>query len=126
MDQAPTIGSANSTSTDSTSSTGNAEIHCVAPQGRLDALSVPEFENDLRSQLSQGSAHIIVNFQDVTYISSSGLRALLTARRIAKNQGGDVKLCQLSLRVYEIFEMVGFTQVFGIYDSLEAAQTAFS
>jgi len=118
MDQAPIIGSANNTD--------NEEIHCVAPQGRLDALSVPEFEDDLRSQLSQGSAHIIVNFQDVTYISSSGLRALLTARRIAKNQGGDVKLCQLSLRVYEIFEMVGFTQVFGIYDSLEAAQAAFS
>jgi anti-anti-sigma regulatory factor len=34
-------------------------------------------------------------------------------------------LCRLSPRVYEIFEMVGFTQVFGIYDSVEAAETAF-
>jgi anti-anti-sigma factor len=67
----------------------------------------------------------VVDFGDVTYISSSGLRALLTARRLAKSQGGDVMLCRLSPRVYEIFEMVGFTQVFGIYDSVEAAETAF-
>ena len=98
---------------------------CVAPQGRLDALTVPRFEEGLRDHLNQGAAYLVVDFGEVTYISSSGLRALLTARRLARNQGGDVKLCRLSPRVYEIFEMVGFTQVFGIYDSVEAAQTAF-
>jgi anti-anti-sigma factor len=102
------------------------EIHCFAPQGRLDALTVPEFESELRGHLDQGAARVVVDFRDVTYISSSGLRALLTARRLARSQGGDVKLCRLSPRVYEIFEMVGFTQVFGVYDSVEMAQTAFS
>lgn len=100
-------------------------IRCFTPQGRLDALTVPEFESALRGHLNRGVAHVLVDFQDVTYISSSGLRALLTARRLARNQGGDVKLCRLSSRVYEIFEMVGFTQVFGIYDSVETAQAAF-
>jgi anti-anti-sigma factor len=97
-----------------------------APQGRLDALTVPKFEEGLRDHLHQGAADLVVDFGEVTYISSSGLRALLTARRLAKSQGGDVKLARLSPRVYEIFEMVGFTQVFGIYDSVEAAQTAFA
>jgi anti-anti-sigma factor len=96
------------------------------PQGRLDALTVPKFEEELREHLDQGAAHLVVDFGDVTYISSSGLRALLTARRLAKSQGGDVKLCRLSPRVYEIFEMVGFTQVFGIFDSVEEAQAAFN
>ena len=100
-------------------------LHCFTPQGRLDALTVPKFEETLREQLNQGAAYLVVDFGDVTYISSSGLRALLTARRLARGQGGDVKLCRLSRRVYEIFEMVGFTQVFGIYDSVEAAQIAF-
>jgi anti-anti-sigma factor len=100
-------------------------VCCLAPQGRLDALTVPGFEDALRSHLSQGAAHIVVDLQDVTYISSSGLRALLTARRLFKSQGGDVKLCRLSPRVYEIFEMVGFTQIFGIYNSVETAQEAF-
>jgi anti-anti-sigma factor len=98
----------------------------VAPQGRLDALTVPKFEEGLRDDLNQGTLRLVVDFGDVTYISSSGLRALLTARRLAKSQGGDVKLCRLSPRVYEIFEMVGFTQVFGIYDSVEEAETAFA
>lgn len=100
-------------------------LPCFAPQGRLDALTVPKFEEGLRDHLDQGAAYLVVDFGDVTYISSSGLRALLTARRLAKSQGGDVKLARLSPRVYEIFEMVGFTQVFGIYDSVKAAQTAF-
>lgn len=103
----------------------NEEIRCFAPQGRLDALTVPKFEEILRDHLSRGTPRVVVDLINVTYISSSGLRALLTARRLSKNQGGDVKLCQLSPRVYEIFEMVGFTQVFGIYDSVEAAQAAF-
>jgi len=103
-----------------------AGLQHVAPQGRLDALTVPQFEQELREHLGQGGARVVVDFSDVIYISSSGLRALLTARRLARSQGGDVKLCRLSPRVYEIFDMVGFTQVFGIYDSVEAAQTAFA
>jgi anti-anti-sigma factor len=101
-------------------------VRCFTPQGRLDALTVPQFEKVLREHLDQGTNKLVVDFGDVTYISSSGLRALLTARRLAKSQGGDVKLCRLSPRVYEIFEMVGFTQVFGIYDSVESAQNAFT
>jgi anti-anti-sigma factor len=101
-------------------------LRCFTPQGRLDALTVPKFEEGLQEHLDQGAAYLVVDFGDITYISSSGLRALLTARRLAKGQGGDVKLARLSPRVYEIFEMVGFTQVFGIYDTVEAAQTAFS
>jgi anti-anti-sigma factor len=100
-------------------------LRCFTPQGRLDALTVPHFEEVLREQLDQGVSNLVVDFGEVTYISSSGLRALLTARRLAKSQGGDVKLCRLSPRVYEIFEMVGFTQVFGIFDSVEAAKAAF-
>jgi anti-anti-sigma factor len=103
-----------------------AGLRCFTPQGRLDALTVPKFEETLRDHLSRGTANLVVDFGDVTYISSSGLRALLTARRLAKSHGGDVKLARLSPRVYEIFEMVGFTQVFGIYDSVEAAQSAFA
>ena len=101
-------------------------IHCFEPQGRLDALTVPEFEKALRDHLSRGTARIVIDFQDITYISSSGLRVLLTARRLAREQGGDVRLCRLSPRVYEIFDMVGFTQVFSIYDSVEIAQAAFA
>jgi anti-anti-sigma factor len=101
-------------------------IRHFAPQGRLDALTVPHFEDELRGHLDRGAARLIIDFENVTYISSSGLRALLTARRLSKSQGGDVKLCRLSPRVHEIFDMVGFTQVFGIYDSVEAAQAAFA
>ncbi len=98
---------------------------CLAPQGRLDALTVPQFEQSLHEHLAQ-NARLIVDLADVVYISSSGLRALLTARRLAQSRGGDIKLCRLSSRVQAVFEMVGFTRVFDIYDSVEAAQAAFA
>ena len=102
------------------------ELRLLTPQGRLDALTVPNFEQDLRQHLGRGIARVVIDFADVIYISSSGLRALLAARRLARSQGGDINLCRLSPRVYEIFDMVGFTQVFNIYDSIEAAQVAFA
>lgn len=100
-------------------------VRCLAPEGRLDALTVPEFDKALRDLISGGTIRILVDMQDVTYISSSGLRALLTARRMAQAQDGEVKLCGLSPRVYEIFDMVGFDQIFEIYDSVEAARASF-
>ncbi len=97
----------------------------IAPTGRLDANTVPDFESTLRERIQSGESRLVVDMKDVSYISSSGLRALLTARRLAKSQGGDLKLCRLPPRIHKIFEMVGFTQVFGIYDSVELALNEF-
>ena len=97
----------------------------VAPTGRLDANTVADFESALRERIQAGETNLVVDMNDVSYISSSGLRALLTARRMAMSHGGDLKLCRLPPRIYKIFEMVGFTQVFGIYDSVESALSEF-
>jgi anti-anti-sigma factor len=75
--------------------------------------------------LFDGQAQLVVDLAAVNYISSSGLRALLTARRQARTRGGDVFLCCLHPRVREIFEMVGFVSVFGIYASRDEAAAAF-
>ena len=98
----------------------------VAPQGRLDTFTVPEFEQILTEHLDAGRARLVVDLADVTYVSSSGLRALLSARRRARAAGGDVALCSMAPRVREIFEMVGFVSLFGIFASIQEAVAAFS
>lgn len=98
----------------------------IAPEGRLDTFAVPVFETALSEHLDAGKARLIVDLANITYVSSSGLRALLSARRRARAGGGDVVLCNMAPRVREIFEMVGFVSLFGIYASLDDAAAAFA
>ena len=97
------------------------DIVRIAPQGRLDTFSVPPFEQVLTEHLDAGRSRLIVDLAGVTYVSSSGLRALLSARRRARTAGGDVVLCSMAPRVREIFEMVGFISLFHVYPTPDEA-----
>jgi anti-sigma B factor antagonist len=103
-----------------------SNVVCVKVEGRLDAATVPAFEQTMQRLLLEGQAKLVVDLDAVHYISSSGLRALLTARRQSRSRGGDVLLCSLRPRVKEVFEMVGFMSVFGVYATSEEAANAFS
>ena len=98
----------------------------IAPEGRLDAVTVPAFEAILTENLDQGVSRLVIDLSGVTYVSSSGLRALLSARRRARSVGGDVVLCHMTDRVREIFEMVGFVSLFKVFASVDEAARAFS
>ncbi len=98
----------------------------VKVEGRLDASTVPAFEQSMQKLLMEGQAKLVVDLADVNYISSSGLRVLLTTRRQSRTRGGDLFLCFLHPRVKEILEMVGFISVFGVYATSEEAAAAFS
>jgi anti-sigma B factor antagonist len=97
----------------------------VRPRGRLDAAGAPPLERELRQHLAQGYAHLLVDLSDTSYISSNGLRVLLGALKAARKEGGTLKLCCLNPRLKEIFEMVGFDQVFEIYATEAEAERAF-
>ncbi len=96
-------------------------VERIAPQGRLDAVTVPTLETALNDCLSNKRIQLIVDFSAVNYISSSGLRVLLTARRKAQEAGGDVVLCSMSPRVREVFEMIGFDKLFRVFDRADEA-----
>jgi anti-anti-sigma factor len=97
----------------------------LRPAGRLDTFSVPAFETTLTEALDAGQTRLVIDLADVTYVSSSGLRALLSARRRARSAGGDVALCNMASRVREIFEMVGFVSLFHILPSAQEAANLF-
>lgn len=100
-------------------------VVCVTVEGRLDAATVPAFEQTMQRLLLEGQARLVVDMGGVNYISSSGLRVLLTVRRQSRSRGGDLFLSSLRPRVQEIFEMVGFMSVFGVYATSEEAGAAF-
>lgn len=86
--------------------------------GRLDSKNSNTLEDILNEALvEQEHYRLIVNLDGVDYISSSGLKALVSAWRLARDNGGDVLLTNLRNRIQEIFNMIGFDMMFNIYDS---------
>ncbi len=101
------------------------QIALISPQGRLDAAGARPLEAELTQHLTAGDVHLLIDLEKTRYISSDGLRALLAAQKQAKKQGGALKLCCLSRRLVEIFEMSGFDRVFEIFEDREQAEKSF-
>ena len=79
----------------------------VKPVEELDSVTSPVFDQELRGHLD-GAEHVIVDFADVTYISSAGLRVILAMEQLLESRGGDMKLIHVNEQIMEVFEMVGF------------------
>jgi anti-sigma B factor antagonist len=101
------------------------DVWVVEARGRIDAGLAPELEEQLRMLLAAGHNCLVVDFQRVSYISSSGLKTLLVALRLARSHNGAVKLCCMNDRVHDVFTLSGFHKVFEIYASERDASAAF-
>lgn len=82
----------------------------VRPAGRLDSTTSPLLEEELQQQLT-GIQEITMDFTDVEYISSAGLRVLLATEQLMENRGGSMKLMHVNEHILSIFDLVGFMDV---------------
>ncbi len=103
-----------------------ASTAVIRTAGRLDASTASRLERVLTDARTKGSRVILLNLEGLEYISSSGLRVLLSARTQTRQAGGDVFLFALSQPVREVFDMVGFSAVFNIFDTMDQALQAAS
>jgi len=94
-------------------------VVCVT--GRMDAVSSPAFEKAVDAWLEKGETMIVVDCCNLEYISSSGLRSILTVAKKLKTRNGKILLASLTSVVKEVFEISGFSTIIPIYDSLEGA-----
>ena len=93
----------------------------VSVIGRMDAVSSPEFEKELGKLIDESNVNFVINLQDLTYISSSGLRSVLITAKKLKGRNGRILLASLQTVVKEIFEISGFSAIIPIYESVEEA-----
>ena len=80
--------------------------------GRLDTVTAPELERELRDELGSAGG-LILDFAGLEYISSAGLRVLLAAQKAMAGQG-DMKLTHVNEPIMEIFEVTGFSDILTI------------
>ena len=89
--------------------------------GRLDAVSSGELDKEMDEQIKKGESHFILDLSRLDYISSAGLRSILSASKRLKENKGMMTLCGLQGSVKEVFDISGFSSIFTIYESLENA-----
>ena len=93
----------------------------ISPAGRLDANGGLLLESTLTAYFSARQTVLIVDMSEVTYISSGGLKALLSAFKRARERGGAIALAGMTPRVIDIFAMSGFDALFEITPTVQAA-----
>ena len=84
----------------------------IALSGRLDTLTSPQLEKELSSSLD-GVKQLVLDFSALEYVSSAGLRVLLTAQKVMNTQGS-MKICHVRPLVMEVFEITGFVDILTI------------
>ena len=84
----------------------------VAIIGRLDTTTAPELEEELQNSL-EGVKELVLDFSELEYISSAGLRVLLATQKAMRGKG-EMKVTGVNDVVMEVFEVTGFTDILTI------------
>ena len=85
------------------------DVTLIALEGRLDTTTAPELEKAINNE-GEALKNLVLDFKAVNYISSAGLRVLLTAHK-KMNVQGSMELINVSEEVMDIFEMTGFADI---------------
>ena len=100
-------------------------VSVMKVKGRVDSETAPELDDALTKLLQNNKNKIVLNLQDVNYMSSAGLRAMVKAYQSANKSGGDVRLAAVSGPIEVILRTVGMLQMFKMFSSSEEAVAGF-
>jgi len=93
----------------------------LSPRGEVDFATGPQLKQAIVETLVAGGVNLVVNLQDVDFIESTGLGALISGRRRAHALQGSLRLVCTEDQLLKIFRITGLDKVFSIYDSIEEA-----
>jgi len=103
----------------------NDNIAILMPKGRIDSITANEFDTKITELLDSGQTKVIIDFSGTDFISSAGLRILLLKAKLAKSLKGKIVLSTMSQSISEVFEVSGFSTLFTIFKTVDAAEKAF-
>ena len=94
--------------------------------GRLDAVSSPQLEKKVMASIDAGdNSQVLMNFEKVEYLSSAGMRLLLSTTKKMKSKNGKFVLSNIADGVMEVIKMAGFDHILNIRASEEEALKEF-
>jgi anti-sigma B factor antagonist len=97
------------------------EISTLHIKGYLDAHTAPQLENALQELIDEKRYKIIVNFKELNYISSAGLGVFMGFIEDVRENQGDIKLTNMTPKIYRVFDLLGFPTLYEIFDDEQEA-----
>ena len=91
--------------------------------GRLDSNTSPALEKKLVDAMQSGATRMVIDFENLDYISSAGLRIILKTTKDLKKSEGNIVLCAMQDYVKEVFEIAGFDTFLPIVPTMDEALT---
>ena len=101
-------------------------VHVLSVSGHLDTRTSDEFQEILLEEIDGGARQVVIDCTDLTYISSSGLRALMVGVRRLKPIGGRLGLCTLRPHLADSLQISGILGLFSVFETVDEAVQAFS
>ena len=96
------------------------EVKVMRPLGRLDVTTAADFRrqvNDIAS-IANPPKYLLVDLQEITFMDSSGLGALVSALKSIRNSNGEMVICSANDQVQMLFELTSMTKIFKIYSTI--------
>ncbi len=103
----------------------SGSVQVVDLKGYLDAHTAPHLEEAFQRLLNEKKFNILVNCRDLTYISSAGLGVFMAFIEDVRSNEGDIKMSNMSAKVYNIFDLLGFPMLYEIFKDEETAVKKF-
>ena len=98
-----------------------SNINVIDLKGYLDAHTAPDLETTLQRLLDEKKFLIVVNCRELTYISSAGLGVFMAFIEDVRKSNGDIKLTNMSPKVFNVFDLLGFPLLYDIMKNEEEA-----
>jgi len=100
-------------------------VAVVEPIGYINAHTAKDFETVLQSLIDNNQNNIVINCRQLAYIASAGLGAIMGFIDTIRENKGDIRMCNVNETVFNIFEVLGFTHLYSIFESEEKAVGSF-
>ena len=94
--------------------------------GRIDSSNSRDFHSELEAVVADSDAALVLDFEDVAYISSAGMRVILLTAKSLQKSGTKFVLCSMDDSIREVFKISGFDKIIDIHHSQAEALSAVS
>ena len=95
-------------------------------EGRVDGANAREYQDALEAAIDPADRAVILDLENLAYISSAGLRVLLLTAKTLRKQNATLSVCSLSEPIRQVFEISGFDKIIPIHASQAEAVAAVS
>ena len=93
----------------------------VRPEGRLNMMAAPDLREQLHALVREGNTRVVVDLSGVDTIDSSGLGALISGLKTARQSGGDLRIAAPGEQAMAVLELTNLNRVLKSYDSADSA-----